>query len=180
MSQKFLNITYLSEGNPIQRQALSTIQTYKLWDILEPFDPVLAGTIPIEINVSNSDLDVLCCASDLELFGTLMYESFSEMPDFKMNKGTIRQEPFVLCTFQTSHFPIEIFAQHIPIKQQFAFRHLLIEHYLLEKYGSDFKARIIALKEQGVKTEPAFAQLLGLDGDPYMALLQFEGEMNKK
>ena len=86
MSQKFLNITYLSEGNPIQRQALSTIQTYKLWDILEPFDPVLAGTIPIEINVSNSDLDVLCCAADLELFGTLMDESFSEMPDFKMQK----------------------------------------------------------------------------------------------
>ena len=180
MSTKFLNINYLSEGNPIQRQAFSTIQAHKLWDILAPFDPVLAGTIPIEINVSNSDLDVLCCAADLELFEALIQESFSEMPDFTLHNGTIREEPFVLCTFQTNYFPIEIFAQHIPSVQQFAFRHLLIEHYLLEKNGPEFKAKIVALKGQGVKTEPAFAQLLGLDGDPYMALLQFEREMKKR
>ena len=134
----------------------------------------------LTINVSNSDLDVLCCAADLELFETLIQESFSEMPDFTMRKGTIREEPFVLCTFQTNYFPIEIFAQHIPSVQQYAFRHLLVEHYLLEKHGPDFKSKIVALKEQGIKTEPAFAQLLGLDGDPYMALLQFEREMKKR
>ncbi|MNO76159.1 hypothetical protein D3C76_672280 [compost metagenome] len=37
-----------------------------------------------------------------------------------------------------------------------------------------FRERIILLKTSGWKTEPAFAKALGLEGDPYEALLELE------
>ncbi len=75
-------------------------------------------------------------------------------------------------------FEIEIFGQSIPTKQQFAYRHLIVEHHLLNKHGEEFRQQIIELKRQGHKTEPAFALALGLTGDPYTELLNFE--MNEK
>lgn len=71
-------------------------------------------------------------------------------------------------------FEIEIFGQTIPTKQQFAYRHMMVEHNLLNKYGEVFRQQIIELKRQGHKTEPAFAIALNLTGDPYMELLKFE------
>lgn len=51
---------------------------------------------------------------------------------------------------------------------------MLIEATILNKYGEDFRRKIIELKESGVKTEPAFAQLLELKGNPYEGLLNFK------
>jgi len=51
---------------------------------------------------------------------------------------------------------------------------MLIENKILEQEGKQFRKKIIALKEQGYKTEPAFATLLGLEGNPYEALLELE------
>ena len=49
---------------------------------------------------------------------------------------------------------------------------MIIEHKILAAHDNDFKTEIIKLKQAGLKTEPAFARLLGLDGDPYEALLK--------
>ncbi|TGK16395.1 DUF4269 domain-containing protein [Leptospira kmetyi] len=50
------------------------------------------------------------------------------------------------------------------------FVHLQIEHKILSIAGENFKNRIRFLKNEGWKTEPAFAYLLGIQGDPYHAL----------
>jgi len=49
---------------------------------------------------------------------------------------------------------------------------MLIEHKLLSTKGEKFRQDIIDLKNQGYKTEPAFAKLLGLGGDAYEELLK--------
>lgn len=55
-----------------------------------------------------------------------------------------------------------------------AYRHMLVEARVLRLLGGEFMRRVVELKEKGVKTEPAFARLLGLDGDPYVAVLGLE------
>ena len=43
----------------------------------------------------------------------------------------------------------------------------------MQKMGPAFKEQIRGLKRNGLKTEPAFAKLLGLNGDPYRAVLDY-------
>ncbi len=51
---------------------------------------------------------------------------------------------------------------------------MIIEHKILSSKGDEFRAEIIRLKQDGLKTEPAFAKMLGLQGNPYEELLKFE------
>lgn len=85
----------------------------------------------------------------------------------------IHDEESVVCNFKTDDFEIEIFGQNIPPKQQNAYRHMLIEHQILQEKGEGFRLKIIELKRTGYKTEPAFAELLNLKGNPYLALLKY-------
>ena len=70
-------------------------------------------------------------------------------------------------------FVFEIFGQNLPTEEQNAYRHMIKEHSILLEKGEEFRKQIIALKLRGIKTEPAFADLLGLEGDPYKAILDY-------
>ncbi|GKT33655.1 Protein of unknown function DUF4269 like protein, partial [Aduncisulcus paluster] len=61
--------------------------------------------------------------------------------------------------------------------KQNAYRHMVIEHRLLTLESDKaeiLKEKITELKSGGTKTEPAFAMLLGLQGNPYQALFSLE------
>lgn len=170
----FDNIEYLKHGNNRQRQAYSTLMNIQILSKLKRFDPILVGTIPINIDIENSDLDIICCFTDKQEFQKSITDNFSNQKNF-----TIREQPnldtlAIVANFFLNGFEIEIFGQNTPTKQQFAYRHLIVEHNLLNKYGEVFRQQIIDLKRQGHKTEPAFAIALDLKGDPYMELLKFE------
>ena len=49
---------------------------------------------------------------------------------------------------------------------------MLAEARILALLGPDFAKRVRALKRQNIKTEPAFAQLLRLSGDPYIGVAE--------
>jgi hypothetical protein len=49
---------------------------------------------------------------------------------------------------------------------------MLAEYRILKEKGADFKHKIIELKKQGIKTEPAFGLLMDLK-NPYEDLLKF-------
>jgi hypothetical protein len=166
----FLNISYLQFGNEKQIKAYHILTDNQVLEKLSAHHPILVGTIPINIDLENSDLDIICEVSDKNEFINQLNLSFG------IEKGfVITESPkfnAIKASFLTGDFEIEIFGQNIPTRQQNAYRHMLIEHKLLLERGEKFRQKIIDLKQQGYKTEPAFAKLLGLEGNPYEELLK--------
>lgn len=168
---KFDDIDYLALGTNVQRQVYQLLTAHQVMQRLGAYQPMLAGTIPLDINVAGSDLDVICTYQGVELFMADVVQHFSVYEDFKITNTLIDGEQTVLANFNIEGWPVELFGQQVPVKQQAAYRHMVVEYYYLQQHGSAFRQQIIGLKQQGYKTEPAFAKLLNLPGDPYQALL---------
>lgn len=167
----FTKLDYLKIGNEKQKRAYEVLTKHKIFEVLEYYSPVLAGTIPIEIDIEGSDLDIICKVEDNIEFEKFLIEIFKDF-DLKIEKLNINNEGSLVCNFEIEEFPIEIFAQNKPTTEQNAYRHMIAEYKILQERGEEFKQKIIDLKKKGVKTEPAFGMLLGLE-NPYEDLLKF-------
>lgn len=174
----FTTLCYLQHGNRRQQRAYTILTALDLWTVLADFKPVLAGTIPLNIDVTSSDLDVLCEVpiTETERFIELLQRHYSHRTGFHPTQSLINGEASTVCNFRYQGREIEIFGQAVPTAQQNGFRHLLVEAAILEAGGEDWRRAVRQLKKQGLKTEPAFARLLQLPGDPYEALLALEGK----
>ncbi|WP_345742010.1 DUF4269 domain-containing protein [Cellulophaga baltica] len=170
----FRNIEYLKSGNERQKLAFSEIKKYKVLEKLKKYNPILAGTIPIEIDVPESDLDIICECQNHSEFKAYLLDQFSQKKDFKVYSILQNDIESTIAEFKTENFLFEIFGQNIPTERQDAYRHMIIERNILEEKGFEFKQKVKDLKSSGIKTEPAFAKLLGLEGNPYIELLKLE------
>lgn len=168
----FLTIDYLNEGNERQKKAYQTLVNNQIFSKLEAHYPILTGTIPINIDIEKSDLDIICYWQDKQQFAATLKKLFKLERNFQIRETLIGSEESIVCNFTADDFEVEIFGQNIATQQQNAYRHMLIEHQILQEKGENFRLQIIDLKRKGLKTEPAFAHLLGLKGNPYEALLQ--------
>lgn len=172
----FKNIDYLSVGNERQRQAYRELIDLNIFNLLKKYNPILAGTIPIEIDLPESDLDIICECEDHTEFSNILTRLFSDKDDFVLKLYERNGVETTLVRFNTKSFAIEIFGQNIPTPEQNAYRHMLIENKIIHQKGPEFRSKVIALKSRGLKTEPAFAKLLGLKGNPYEELLKIKIE----
>jgi hypothetical protein len=157
-------------NRPDYREALRRVGAL---DLLEPFDPHVAGTPPLGLDVAGSDIDILCHAPDAKAFAQQVWTHFAELDEFSMHQWTNSGRP-VIAGFVAEGWAFEIFGAVKPIAQQAGWRHFRIEERLLALYGDALRTRIMALRCAGMKTEPAFATAFGLSGDPYAALLELE------
>lgn len=165
-------IDYLTRGNARQRLCHQILVKHKILEVLKDFDPVVIGTIPIEIDIEGSDIDIACQTDDLILFSNFTLKKFSYYPSFTDNL----QESSYSASFNIDNIPVEIYAEPTPVEQQNGYRHMLIEKRLLDIGTDSFRDKIIDLKKQGYKTEPAFGKLLKME-NPYLELLYLE-ELN--
>ncbi|MBA6314650.1 DUF4269 domain-containing protein [Cellulophaga baltica] len=174
MIVNFRTIEYLKSGNERQKLAFSEIKKHKVLEKLKKYNPILTGTIPIEIDVPESDLDIICECQNHSEFKAYLLDQFSQKKDFKMYSILQNDIESTIAEFKTDNFLFEIFGQNIPTERQDAYRHMIIERNILEEKGFEFKQKVKDLKSSGIKTEPAFAKLLGLEGNPYIELLKLE------
>ena len=163
-------ISYLKEGTPRQQQAFETLTALGIFDVLQIYTPVLIGTIPLDVDVETSDLDVACYAPDLALFAREVTVLYGSQPHFRLRHKQVRGAPSVVASFKYDGFEIQFFAQPQPVERQYGYRHMLVEARLLALGGEAARHAIRELKRSGIKTEPAFAAYFHLKGDPYELL----------
>jgi len=170
----FTSIEYLKTGNQKQIHAFEVLSQNKVLINLAKFDPILVGTIPINIDIENSDLDIICYWKNKTDFIAKLNALFGNENNFQIRETSIDNQEIIIANFKINAFEIEIFGQNIPTKNQNGYKHMIIENEILKAKDENFRLEIIKLKQNGYKTEPAFAYLLGLNGDPYSELLKYQ------
>lgn len=178
LMQDWKNLRYLQQGNCRQQHAYKVLEQLALWATLHVFDPILAGTIPLAIDIPDSDLDIICevALCSQASFEGLLQAHYGDLEGFQITHIKSRGYESIVSSFYYEGVAIEVFGQALPTAQQYAFRHLVIEAAILQLGGKAWCTAIQRRKQQGLKTEPAFASLLHLPGDPYEALLTLEGK----
>lgn len=173
----------LSRGTAQQRQAFAALAELRIMDVLRPYSPVLAGTFPLDLNIPGSDLDVICEVHDGEAFRRTLNDAYGHLPGVEVRSAVKHGLPTVICRFNYEGFPVEVFGQPVPSRENRAYRHMTAEARLLAVAGAEAVAEIRRLKAEGLKTEPAFAEYFALPGDPYETLLTLadapEHELNR-
>jgi len=139
--------------------------------VLAAFEPRVAGTPPLGLDVPGSDIDVLCFAPDAQRFTDAVWHAFADAPAFTARQW-VDPPRAVVASFEAAGWRIELYGEAIPVERQRGWRHFAVERRLLALGGRDLQAAVLALRQRGMKTEPAFATALGLQGDPYLALLE--------
>ena len=170
----FKNIEYLKVGIVRQQLAYIELVNLEVFNKLSKYNPILMGTISIDIGLPESDLDIICECDDHTEFSNYIIKIFGSRDEFKIDTQLYIGIKSTIARFKGEKFNIEIFSQSIPTEKQYAYRHMLIEYRILKEKGENFKSKIYDLKKSGLKTEPAFAKLLGLKGNPYEELLKLE------
>lgn len=161
----------------MQRHAFHVIQQLDIFNGFAGYTPLLCGTIPLAIDVEGSDLDIIMEVHNFERYNDEVHSRYGKLNGFTLNELTVQEIPTVLCNFTFENMDFELFAQPIPVVKQNAYRHMIIEHHLLVTHPH-IRDEIIHLKKQGLKTEPAFAKVLGLAGDPYEELLKIGNRLD--
>jgi hypothetical protein len=167
----------LAYGSPVQRLAYRAINNLGILDDFKTFTPLLCGTIPIGVNTAGSDLDIVMnvMEKDFSDFKEKVTHLYGDFEQFSMREKQKQNRPVMKANFFFEAFEFELFAQPVPSYRQRAYQHMITEADMLEKYPF-IKQRVISLKQSGMKTEPAFAYVLGLSGDPYEAVLKWGRE----
>jgi hypothetical protein len=166
------DIGYLQQGSKAQRRAYRILKDRQILEHLEPYNAVLAGTFPLDLVVAGSDLDILCEVTFHPGFAAHVERCFGKEDGFQVENTARGGSQVTIVNFVVDSLPFQLYGDPTPVVEQAAYLHMDVEHRLLQLGGRKARERILELKKAGIKTEPAFAAWLGLDGDPYAELLE--------
>jgi uncharacterized protein len=178
-SVKFHHLSLESVINlEAHESVFSALNSSNILSDLRPLSPLIAGTFPLNINCAGSDIDILISEDDLSLMKKTVTEKFAAFHNFDCREILVQNEPTLFTSFSYQNVKFEIFGQKTTSLKQRAYLHFLIEERLLKLGGPLFTAKVKEARRQELKTEPAFAKVLGLDGDPYQELLLLQKKNN--
>lgn len=160
-------------------RVFSALKETNILKYLEAFTPLVAGTFPLGISTADSDVDIVLSSSDFNLLSEMVQQKYGSYEGFCMKQFILQDQPSWICQFQYKDVPFELFAQATESLHQNAYRHFQIEERLLQLGGENLRQKILKLRGLGCKTEPAFAKVLALVGDPYESLLNLHKETEK-
>ncbi|WP_027580374.1 DUF4269 domain-containing protein [Bradyrhizobium sp. Ai1a-2] len=144
-------------------------------DVLRAFDPRVVGTLPLALSVPGSDIDIVCHAFDPVAFAATIWRQYQSCVGFRLYQWTSSGQP-VVARFEWGGWPFEVFGDARPVDQQHGWLHFEIEKRLLALDDGRLRKAVLQQRSAGIKTEPAFAAVLGIEGDPYRGLLELASE----
>ena len=115
----FFRYIVLAKGNSKQRLAYTILRKHSILDILQDYSPIVVGTIPIEIDIESSDIDIICEVSDFKIFDTLITSNFSSYKNFVSDSN----ENIYVASFLIDELIIDIYAERNPSQNQNAYLH---------------------------------------------------------
>ena len=148
-------------------------------EALRPFAPRIVGTLPLGIAVADSDIDIVCHAPDPAAFADAAWAGCRLHDGFGLHQWTSGTRP-VVARFLWAGWPFEVFGEAIPVDRQNGFLHFEVQRKLLELDDGRLRAAVMRQRALGLKTEPAFAAVLGMMGDPYESLLDLASESDAR
>ena len=149
------------------RQALAASN---IMEGLSLYQPTVVSTIWAGLDIETSDINILCSYQDEAAYRSDLEQFLSSFEFIEIESGEQR----VVARFQFQNFPFEIFASPTPIEDQSGWRHFQIMQRLVELPYPTLISDLVNCKRRGMKTEPAIAKLLRLEGDPYESVLSLE------
>lgn len=152
---------------------LDALKRVGVLSALAQFDPHVAGTPPLGLDLADSDIDVLCHAPDPMQFLLVIWTVFGNYPAFAARQWVSGERP-VIAEFSAEGWTFELFGCPQPVGEQIGWRHFRIEQRLLALGGTRLRTLVMEQRRRGLKTEPAFAAVLSLTGNPYQALLDLD------
>src|ERR1041385_310020 len=106
MAPDFFDLTYLSKGSAVQQAGLRAIINSGIMNSLKEFSPVVVGTLPLDLFISTSDIDIICCFADVEIFQSQFQHS---------TRKDLNGVDSVITNFDFGGFQFEIVGQAIPV-----------------------------------------------------------------
>lgn len=151
---------------PDWKDALERVGLLRL---LAEFDPHLIGTLSLELGMATSDIDVAVFAADPNDVAETLWNARELLPMLSLRRWTGDGRPLI-GGFHALGWEFEVFAASCPVQEQVGWRHFDVERRLLAIGGDRMRRAVRRRRTAGAKTEPAFAGLLRLPGDPYAAM----------
>lgn len=165
------------ESNPY---VFSALKSSRILNYLKPFSPLIAGTLPLNLSVVESDVDIIISGDDLQIMKSQLINKFECYPDFICDEKLVHGERTILASFTFQEIKFEIFGQQTFSLKQKGYLHFLVEERLIKIGGEPFLNKINEARSLGLRTEPAFAKVLQLSGDPYEELLSLNKKSNQE
>jgi uncharacterized protein DUF4269 len=166
-------------SRPVTMEYEAAIDSSGVLDVLRAFDPRVVGTLPLGLSVPGSDIDIVCHAFDPMVFAEAIWKQFQSCNGFRLYQWTSSERP-VVARFEWSGWPFEIFGSSRPVDRQHGWLHFEIEKRLLDLDDGRLRKAVLRQRSLGLKTEPAFAAVLGIAGDPYQGLLELASESDAR
>ena len=167
-------IINIEDSGPIT----SFLESSDILTKLSSYRPLISGTIPLRISTKESDLDILFEAENLNSFKKEALQLFTLNKTLFIKEGTHQKLDSLIINFTCEGLKVELFCQNKTVYQQQSNLHFLIEGRLLKLFPKT-RSQLIALKEKGIKTEPAFGEVFNLT-TPYADLLSLQKKSDQE
>lgn len=162
----------LRTGSEKQRNVLQLFHKLNIAAQFKENHPVICGTIPLGIDLEDSDVDVIMQTENHSFLLERWERLYGGFSNFKTVEKYIRGRKVAKANFRYGGLEWELFAQNQPVTEQHAWLHMFIEYRILREDPA-LKPIILQKKKDGFSTEAAFCDPLEIEGDPYEGLLAY-------